>query len=281
MTKVAFQGLPGAYSEEALLNYFSNDVTSMGFDLSEQVLENVLMGEVDFGFLPVENSIVGNVAVNLDLLLREDVYIIGETYHPINHCLLALKGSQLTDIKVAYSHPIALGQCRTFINKNKIEPHSAFDTAGSAKKLSETKEKGASVIASEFCAEVYGLEVLAKDIQCVAENITRFVCFVREDKVPTNLNREKTSLAFSTKHHPGALLNCLQKFADHNINLTKLESRPIPENPFNYTFFVDFLGSIESENVENCIKSMVEDANNICLLGSYPLAKQRISRQNK
>lgn len=272
--KVGFQGHNGAYSELALREYFGQNVEAIGFDFSEEVLENLLSNKLDIGFFPIENSIVGNVAVNLDLLNHKETYIIGESYLNINHCLLVKPGVELKDIKFVHSHPIALAQCRTFLHTHNMEPISAFDTAGSAKKLSRLDNPSHAVIASSLCAQYYDLEILAKNIQTVENNITRFVAFVKKDKIPKDIKKEKTSLCFSTNHTPGALLSCIQKFSDHNINLTKIESRPIPTDPFHYHFYVDFIGSSEDENIIQCLKEMEANVDYDNLLGSYPMAKK-------
>jgi len=271
--KIAFQGVQGAYSEMALLQYFGNNAQGVGFELSEQVCEEVERGKVSFGLLPVENSIAGNVAINLDLLNQKDFYVVGETYLPINHCLLALPGVEIGNIKHVYSHPIALAQCREYINEKGFKGLHAFDTAGSAKILSERQLPfpfETAVIASSLCSTYYNLNILDKDIQTVQNNITRFFIFVNLDNAELNPLADKMSLAFVTKHRPGALLSCLQNFADHSINLTKLVSRPIPDDPFKYTFFVDINGSPNEENVKNCLKKMKDDVQKLKVIGAYP-----------
>ena len=274
--KVAFQGARGAYSEEALYRYFPEHVEAVGFDLSEQVFEAVENQEVAMGILPVENSIAGNVAVNMDLMFRHQVFCIGEIYHPIRHCLLGNKGASLNDINKAHSHPIALMQCREFFKKEEIQPIQDFDTAGSCVGLVERAQKDEATVASKLCAKHYDLELLAEDIQTISVNITRFLVFVREHEIPDGINQQKTSLAFSAGHHPGALLNCLQIFKEFDLNLTRLESRPIPENPFEYIFFVDFLGGLNEERTQQCLLTLKSDAHQIKVLGSYPEGKKII-----
>jgi prephenate dehydratase len=273
--KIGFQGHKGAYSELALREYFGNDSKSFGFDISESVLENLVNGQLDIGFLPIENSIVGNVAVNLDLLNQHETYIIGEFYLNINHCLLVKPGTKITEIKFAHSHPIALAQCRSFLKKNSIEPVSGLDTAGSALKLTERNEKHHAVIASSLCSEYYGLEILREKIQTVENNITRFVAFVKKENIPSQLKQEKTSLSFSTNHEAGALLKCMQVFSNHKINLTKIESRPVPTDPFHYIFFVDFVGAINHPEIIACLDELRPHVQYVNILGSYPLAKKR------
>lgn len=272
--KIGFQGHKGAYSELALREYFGNDSKSFGFDISELVLENLLNGQLDIGFLPIENSIVGNVAVNLDLLNQHETFIIGEFYLNINHCLLVKPGTKIDEIKFAHSHPIALAQCRSFLNSNNIESVSGLDTAGSALKLSKSNENQHAVIASSLCSKYYGLEILKEKIQTVENNITRFVAFVKKENTPKTLKQEKTSLSFSTNHEAGALLKCMEVFSNHKINLTKIESRPVPTDPFHYIFFVDFIGAINDIEIISCLAELQEHVQYVNILGSYPIAKK-------
>ncbi len=268
--KVGFQGLPGAYSEMALIDHFGSQATPISIEYSEDVFTELENNHIDYALLPVENSIVGNVAINNDLIYQKDVTIIGEHYLPINHCLLAKPGIKLAQIEKVISHPIALGQCRNFLREHKLESIATSDTAGSAQKLSQASDSTAA-IASELAAKVYGLDIIAKNIQSTQNNITRFVVVSLNNKSLPDIKREKTSLAFVTKHHPGALLSCLLKFAAFNINLTKLESRPIADNPFQYTFFVDFEKSVDDDYTKLCLKALEQDVQSIKILGSYPL----------
>lgn len=269
---VAFQGSLGAYSHEALKGYFQETASPKGFELSEQVLEAVTKGEVAAGILPLENSIVGNVTLNTDLIYAHDVTLVGEYYLPIQHCLLAPKGLKLSDIKKVHSHPIALAQCRDFLNQNFLKAIPESDTAGAAQRISQERPLNEAAISSKLCAQLYELDILAENIQKTGKNFTRFVVFVRSDQKTLGFKKEKTSLAFQTGHSPGALLECLQVFAKHGINLTKLESRPIPENPFQYIFYVDFHADIETKNSRKCLTEMRSVAETIKVLGCYPKA---------
>jgi prephenate dehydratase len=269
--KVAFQGVRGAYSEAALLRHFGDSAEAVGFPFSEQVFDAVEDGRVDAGFVPVENSIAGPVGINTDLLLERKVFATAESYLPIDHCLLGRAGERLEDVKTVYSHPIALAQCRDFIGRRGLRAVPEYDTAGAAEIVAGRQLPGEAAIASKRCAEVYGLSLLAEDIQSVQNNITRFLAFHREDLAPRPKG-EKTSLAFSVHHHPGALLDCLKRFADHEINLTRLESRPIPANPFEYVFFVDLLGGLDDEAVRSALAELRAAARHLKVIGSYPLA---------
>ncbi len=271
MKKVGFQGERGAYSELALQGFFGQQAKPFGFALSEQVVEALLAKEVDFAILPVENSIVGNVTVNLDLLYSENVEVWGEHFQPIKHCLMALPGTALEEITEAASHPIALSQCRDFLSRHNIRAHAEYDTAGAAKLLRENAKhsKGKAIVASELCAKYYDLEILSDQIQNNDTNLTRFLVLSRLGENPNTLTKNKTSLAFVTDHKPGALLECLQCFSSHKLNMTKIESRPDPLNPFQYVFFIDFLGDQKNPEVAACLLELKKITKTFKILGSY------------
>ncbi|MCR4294157.1 MAG: prephenate dehydratase [Elusimicrobia bacterium] len=268
--RIAFQGVRGAYSEEAALKRFPEGEPD-GFPYSEQVVEAVDSGRAEYGILPLENSIAGPVGVNLDLFLAHDIFIIDEVYLSIDHCLLAKPGVKLGDVWSVYSHPIALAQCREFLNAHGFKAVPEYDTAGSAELIAGHGRPGEAAIAPRRCAALYGLEVLAENIQTVRANITRFGLFTRRDKVPPGLKMEKTSLAFSAAHRPGALLDCLKRFAENGVNLTKLESRPVASDPFAYVFLADLLGGMEDAPVKKALAALAADAGSLKILGSYPL----------
>ncbi|MAG91563.1 prephenate dehydratase [Candidatus Woesearchaeota archaeon] len=271
--KVAFQGIKGAYSESAIYKHFGKDAEAIGYDLSEEVFDAVLNNKVDFGLLPFENTIAGSVVVNYDLLLNNDVSLIAEVFFQIKHNLLSHKGSKLDNLKSVYSHPHALEQCREFIKKNKLKAVPEYDTAGAAKIVKERNNVGEAAITSEFCAEIYGLDIIEKDIETNKSNSTKFFVFVKSDKVPKNIKKEKTSISFKTKHYPGALINCLQRLAKHGLNLTKLESRPVPENPWEYIFYADFEGGTNSQKVKLALSEMEAACTLLKVLGSYAKGK--------
>lgn len=269
--KIAFQGTKGAYSEEALTKYFKDQTyQALGIALSEDVCEALESAQVDYAILPVENSIVGNVDINMDLIFKYNFHAVGEIYLPIKHCLLGKKGSKLSDIKTAHSHPVALAQCHDFLKANEIRSVAEYDTAGSAMIISQAPDFSQAAIGSKLCANYYDLEVIRENIQTIQRNITRFLVFKKSAEILGLGNNIKTSIAFCTKHHPGALLGCLGEFAKFHLNLTKLESRPVPENPFMYIFFIDFIGSLKDVNVMECLKELDIHATNIKIIGSYP-----------
>lgn len=272
--KAAFQGLRGAYSESALFHHFGPRASALSFDLSEQVFDAVESGAADCGIVPVENTIAGPVAVNADLFLKRNVFVTAECYLRIDHCLLAARRAKVSDVKTVYSHPVALAQCRAFIERHRLKAIPEYDTAGSAKLVAERGRLDEAAIASAACAKAYGLRVLARNIQSYRENITRFLVFTRKSRVPARLKMQKTSLAFSTQHKPGALLSCLKRFADHGINLTRLESHPIPENPFEYVFYVDLLGGLKDERVKKALAEIKKEGHPVKIIGSYPVARK-------
>ena len=269
MTKVAFQGERGAFSEDAVITFFG-DVELFPSRYIADVFEAVLKDEVDFGVVPVENSQAGSINDTYDLLLSYPLNIVGEIHLRISHCLMALPGESLDGIKVIYSHPQALAQCEEFLRKLKAEVVPTYDTAGSAKRIKEAGLKGCAAVASRRAAQIYGLEILAEKIETNVNNYTRF--FVISKKKAEPAPKSKTSLVFGTKNIPGALYACLGAFATRDINLTKLESRPSRDKPWEYIFYVDFEGHIDDQVCQEALAELKEKTNFIKILGSYPRA---------
>ncbi len=275
---VGIQGANGSYSEMAVFEFFATGQgqqfkaipSVINFDHSEQVCEALSNRQIDLAFFPIENSIIGNIDLNVDLLNQYPFTILGEHYLKIEHCLLALPSTNLKDIKTVYSHPAALEQCRDYLVKSNFQVVPSFDTAGSAKII----KPGEAIIASHRTAEIYNLHVVATNIQKVRNNFTRFFLFSHLEHNFLITNENKTSLAFTIGDGPGSLLRCLEKFAQYEINLTKLESRPIPDNPFMYTFFVDLEDSVKSEKMQECLKDLALEAQTIKILGSYPAGQK-------
>lgn len=275
MYKVGFQGLRGAYSEMAVKKYFGDKAEPLGFNEFEDVFIALDKGRLDYGVLPLENTMAGTVTENYDMLLRYDVGMVGEVYVKIEHCLLGIKGAQLRDITAAYSHPHALKQCRRFCKENSITPVPKFDTAGSSAWVAEQGDWHNAGIASILCAEIYNMDVLAENIQANDLNTTRFAV-VRKGVMDTATTdyKTKTSLAFKAKHEPGELLKCLKIFAEHDLNLTKLESRPIPEIPWEYIFYTDFEANENTAkgSTRDAILKLQEQVLMVKLLGTYAKA---------
>lgn len=266
MTTIGFQGEKGAYSELAALKYF-NEAETKGYEKFKEVFKAVKQGEVDYGILPLENSTTGSIDENYDLLLKDDLYLVGEEFLKIKHYLLALH-SNLKQVEKVYSHPQALYQCREFLEKNNLQPVSTFDTAGSAKMIKKNNKKNEAIIASELVSEIYHLKILKKDIG-PETNITRFV-IISPNEFQGKEEEMKTSLVFRTKHKPWALINALLGFRDNQVNLTKIESRPVRDKPWQYSFYLDFEGRKDDKKVKEALKQMKEHTSFLKILGSYP-----------
>ena len=270
--KVAFQGIQGAYSEMALNEHFGKDVETISCDSFDDVFDMVNQGEVTFGFIPVENTIAGTVVENYDLLFANEVFVIAEAYLPIKHALLAKKGARLEDIKEAFSHPHALKQCKVYLKSKNIRMAPTYDTAGAAQTVASGDRLDCAAIASERCAEIYNMAILERNIQTNNSNTTRFFVIAKKENVPKDHVTGKTTIAFKTRHYPGALLDCLKIFQKYKLNLTKLESRPVPENPWEYIFYAAFEAGIDNDEVKAAIGELTLHAVFVKLLGSYPIA---------
>ena len=248
--KVAFQGIKGAYSEDACTKVFGNVETLPCHDFYELFLK-VASGEATHGIVPVENSLHGSVTQVNDLLLENELTITKETIIQIRHCLIIQPSSSIDQIKRVYSHPQALGQCSNYLNKHPWEIMSAYDTAGSAKMISESGNKQEAAIASKRAAEEYGMEIVAENIQNELENYTRFLVI---EKNPKSIGGDRYSIAFALKDAPGSLHSALEPFAKYGVNITRLESRPRKNHPWEYVFYADMdwseSASIAAEELE-------------------------------
>lgn len=270
--RIAFQGEPGAYSEAAALQ-FTGGAETMPCRSFEEVFAAVEGGYATLGVLPMENSIGGSIHRNYDLLVEHELPIVGEVELAVDHCLLARAGTTLRDLQVVYSHPQALAQCEQYLKGlDGVEIIAVYDTAGGAKMVADGSAPGAGAVASRRAAEVFGLEVLAEGIQDYAANITRFVVIGRNAAAPGIAT--KTSIVFSLKSTPGALLKALSGFSLRDINLTKLESRPIRGRPWEYLFYVDVDVPRDSLACGRAITHLAEFTDWLRILGSYPAAVQ-------
>jgi chorismate mutase/prephenate dehydratase len=270
--KVAFQGEIGAYSESAIYEFFGSAAQPIPCKRFSDVFKSVESNEVDFGVVPIENSIEGSVTQVYDLFLEYDLKVYGEVVLKIAHCLIANPGTRLDSIKVIFSHPQALGQCRNFLEKLGCELISTYDTAGSVKMIKEGNMVDAAAIASERAAKIYGMSILAKDISDNPNNYTRFFILSKFDAPPTG--NDKTSIIFSTRHVPGALYRALGEFALRGINLTKIESRPTRQRPWEYNFYLDFEGHRTEPRCAEALEGLKSNAIFVKILGSYPKAPE-------
>ena len=269
--KVAFQGERGAYSENAVYQIFGPKTEVKTCSDFKEVFDSVCTQETQHGVIPVENSLEGSVTQNYDLFLRYDVKVCGEVVVKIEHCLISNPGVALEDIKFVYSHPQALGQCQRFLEEFGRELIPTYDTAGSVKMIKEKGLRNAAAIASERAANIYGMHILAEDISDNPENYTRFFVLSQEDAKPTG--QDKTSIIFSAVHKPGSLYHALGEFAKRDINLTKIESRPTKQTPWEYNFYLDFEGHRGEKQCAEALKALEKYAVFIKILGSYPKAK--------
>ncbi len=270
MVKVAFQGERGAFSEDAAAKLFGSDIDYLPCARLREVFELVSRDKVEFGVVPVENSQAGSINETYDLLLLYPLSILAEVILRVNHCLMALSGTKLDDIKMIYSHPQAIAQCAEFLSNLNVEIMSSYDTAGSAKMIKEKGLKNCAAIASNRAADIYGLEILAPDIETSANNYTKFAAISKQKAKRARKN--KTSLVFATEHKPGSLYRILGIFATRNINLTKLESRPSRREPWEYVFYADFEGHLDSKIYQEAVRELQREAAFVKILGSYPQA---------
>ena len=270
MTRVAFQGIAGAYSEEAIRQFFGPEVQSVPCKTLDDVFPAVESGDVDCAMVPVENAVAGLVTRSYELLMERDLRIYAEVILRVRHMLLALPGTRLSDLERVRSHPQALAQCQRYLSRHGLKAEPAFDTAGSARDLAANPETGVAVIAGALAAELYDLEILAPGIEDFPFNYTRFFVLSLDD--PPRAQRTKTSLVFSTRHQPGALYACLGEFATRSINLTKIESRPRLNRPWQYIFYLDFEGHWQDSECEAAIMGLLRRSSFVKLLGSYPAA---------
>lgn len=268
--RVAFQGERGAYSEAAAVAFFGDSVQPIPYNDFDSVFEAVATDQVDRGVLPVENSLAGSIHRNYDLLLRHELFIVGEVQIPIAHQLIALPGVSLNEIKKIYSHPQALAQCEHSISRlfPSVERVVTYDTAGSVKMIKEQNIRDGAGLASHRAAAIYGMQILQPDVQDDAENYTRFVVVAREPEIPAG--EAKTSIVFSMDNMPGSLFKSLAVFALRDIDLTKIESRPLQGKRWQYFFYIDFIASQYEERGRNALNHLREITSYLKVLGSYP-----------
>lgn len=265
---VVFQGVEGAYSHAASMAYFGDLATYFHVPNFEEVMKAVANKEADFGVLPLENSSAGQVGDVYDLLTRYDNTIVGEYYLPVRHCLLGLKGADIDKIQTVYSHPQGLMQCGKFLNEHSSwQQISQANTAMAAQKVIKENNPNTAAIASETAAKLYGLEILEEGINDNKTNTTRFIIVSR--KKCYRKDASKISVMFEIPHESGSLYTILSHMIYNDLNMTKIESRPIPEQPFEYRFFVDFEGNLADAAVENAILGIKEEAARLKILGNY------------
>lgn len=277
--RIAFQGETGAFSEEALRGFVA-DAEAVPLPSFEKVFEALESEAVERAVIPIENSLFGSVHACYDLLRMHEAFIIGELQLRIRHNLIAAPGAALDDIRVVRSHPQALGQCRDFLRTrlSSAEAVAAYDTAGAVRDLARNGAPGEAAIGSARAAAVYGLDILEADIENNHRNYTRFLLLSRERALPSprpDVRPDwKTSIVFSMRANvPGALFKSLAVFALRELDLFKIESRPLAGSPGNYRFYLDVLGSASDKPVELALDHLREIASYLKVLGSYRSGK--------
>ena len=266
LTLVGFQGEAGAWGDIAARKLNASCIPLPFLEFAD-VFEAVRDKHIDYGLVPIENSLEGAVTEVNDLLVDTELNIINEVMVPIRQNLLSLPHSDHKDIKVVYSHPQALAQCRGFLARNKLEPRPFYDTAGAARWLSRERPNGVAVIASSHAAHIYGLEVIKENIEDRRGNSTRFVLLSRE---PSQGPSGKCTVVFSTPHRAGSLFETLELFAREGINLTRIESRPSRREPGTYVFLLDFLAARDDDRVARVFEAIKQKTVTFKVLGYYP-----------
>lgn len=272
--RVAFQGVEGSYSEIAARKYFSvrsDTMEFVGCSSFQDALQMAESGEVGYAFLPIENTTAGSINQTYDLLRGTNLRIVGEEILHVRHCLLGVGGSKVEELQRVLSHPQALIQCSQFLaGLEGVELVAFEDTAAAAREVARTGDPSQAALASVEAAEIYGLDVLREAVADQEENWTRFVVISSleielDPRIPA-----KTSLILTTPHREGALAHCLNLLAEHGVNLSKLESRPVPRRPWEYLFYVDIEGSLDAEPLSLAVAELRRECPYLRVLGSYP-----------
>ncbi len=274
MLKIAFQGERGAFSEQAIHQLLRRPVELVPRESFEQAFAAVAKRQATGCVVPIENTLAGSIYKNFDLLQRYQFRILGETNVRVEHHLIGPKTMRLRDIKQVISHPVALEQCQKFLRGRRYKVTAGYDTAGCVKQLAEHPQAGVAAIAGSLAARLYGCQILKRNIEDHRQNFTRFwlVAPPRRQGGLTGFSAargNKTSIVFSTRNTPGALFNCLGVFAARHINLSKIESRPLVGRPFEYLFYIDFLGNPEEQRCGNALQQLAEFTDFLRVLGCY------------
>lgn len=269
---VAFQGVQGANSETAIRQHFGDEADILPCPKLGSMFEALAAGKATLGMLPVENAFAGAVSQAYELLMDSDLRIQAEVIVHVHHALLAPAGTRMEDLRYVRSHPQALAQCEQFLRRNQLEPVPWYDTAGSAKDLAEDPVPHTAALATALAGQLYGLEVLVKQAEDVPFNYTRFFVIGNDD--PTRGEFNKTSMVFATRNRPAALYDCLGEFATRGINVTKIESRPRRNRPWEPIFFLDIEGYWQEPHVQEALARLLQRASFVKMLGSYPAVKQ-------
>ncbi len=266
--RVVFQGAEGAYSQMAMLRYFGEQVKSFHVETFREAMMSIEEGSADFAVLPIENSTAGIVSEIYDLLVEYENYIVGEQIIEIEHCLMGLPGTALSQIKTVYSHPQSLMQSARYLNEHEDwRQVSLKNNAFAARKVSEEGDRTQAAIASEQAAKIYGLDILAQGVNQSDTNSTRFI-IVTNQKI-FRKDAGKISICLEVPHESGSLYHMLSHFIYNNLNMTKIESRPIEDRNWEYRFFIDFEGNFADGAVKNALRGLRDEARNLRILGNY------------
>lgn len=266
--RVVYQGVEGAYGNAAMIQFFGRDVDGYSVSTFAAAMEEVAEGRADFAVLPIENSRAGAVGDVYDLLMQYDNTIVAETYLKVEHCLLGLPGADLEQIQTVYSHPQGLMQCAGFLEQHREwQQVGQSNTAVSARKVVSEGDPSKAAIASELAGELYGLQVLARGISDDQNNTTRFIIVQKRKEFLQDAH--KISLCIETEHVSGALYNQLSHFIFNALNMTKIESRPIPDHAWEYRFYIDFEGNLSDPAVKNALVGLESEAGRLKILGNY------------
>ncbi len=266
---IAFQGELGAYSEAAALEHFGAETVTVPCESFDEVFAAVEAGTCDGGLVPIENSLAGSIHRNYDLLLQHALPIVGEHYLRVRHCLIAHPGVGLAEIRKVISHPQGLAQCEKYLRSlPSAKSEAVYDTAGSVKIIREQGDRSVAAIASRRAAEVYGMAILAEGIEDDPANFTRFLAIAPQPVEPGD--DAKTSIVFTLRNVPGSLFKAMSVFALRDLDLTKIESRPLVGKPWEYLFYIDFAGSTADLAVSRALDHLGEYALMLRVLGSYP-----------
>ncbi|MBT3318752.1 MAG: bifunctional chorismate mutase/prephenate dehydratase [Clostridia bacterium] len=263
--RVGYLGILGSYSHIATSESFDDSAVLKNYQSFDAILEGLKNDEVDYAMLPTENTQTGSVASAIDALARYGYYIVGEKMLPVAHCLLGVPGAKIEDIKKVYSHPQPIAQCSEFLG-DKYEAYSSLSSAHAAKTVADMQEKSTACIASKHAGKIYGLQVLAHDIQNEDTNTTRFVVVAKQPYKGDDCS--KTSIVIMLLHKPRALYEMLEVFS--NVNILKLESRPIKDRQFEYQFHIDFEGCIYERDIAEMIERVKQQSAGYTYLGCYP-----------
>jgi prephenate dehydratase len=268
--QVAFQGERGSYSHEASEKYFGEHVAIKPCKTLRDVFHAVETKRVGYAIVPFENSYEGSINETLDLLVSTTTKVCGEVEVRVRHCLIAGQGTRLTQVRTVYSHPQALAQCASYLRRHRLEGMPYYDTAGSVRLVKEIHSSQVAAIASKRAAQLYSMQVVSEGIEDSQSNYTRFLVLGKQ--IPPRSGDDKTSAIFGVEHKPGSLYGALRALSSRGINLTKIESRPVKNTPWQYNFFVDFQGHIRDSICKKALADLRARSTFVKVLGSYPRA---------